>query len=179
MTTPAAGSEPPPPVPDRIARNLSPARAALISHEDSRRVVGLLEDGTSIVITEEAMLVVDDEQVLRRFTWSSVDFASFESDSRTLSVRLVDGTQGLEARLAGNVTDVATAIKERVDSSIVHLEKSVLSDGTPVRVALRRGADGELFTQVTSVGTPRLTEADQRRIDDIERRVRQTVGLDE
>ena len=168
-----------PSVPDRVARKLSPRREELLRGEATPRVVGVLEDGASIVATPSALFVVDDEAVRLRLAWHEVDRASFSGEEVRLSVYPVeDAGTPISLRLDGNVAAVADAVKERVDASIVHVDQTTVSDGTVVRVALRRDGDGQLFSQVTALGAPRLTEADQQRIDDLERRVRQTVGLE-
>lgn len=168
-----------PSVPNRVARRLSPARAALLAEEASNRSVGVLADGASIVVTPAALLIVDDERVRARHIWHEIDRVAFLAQEATIKVYLVeDAGTALAYQLDGNVLEISAAVKERVDASVIHVDQTVTSDGTIVRVALRRDDRGEVYSQVTSLGYPRLTERDRRRIDDLERRVRQTVGLD-
>ncbi len=174
-------SRPPGPRTPRSAHRLPASRARHLGAEDARRVSALLADGTHAVASSAALVLVDDEGVRQRYVWHEVDHASFDADTATLTVRFVDGTRPQLALVTAGQHGAGflTAVRERIEWSIIHLEQSVLSDGTRVRVTLRRDPDGAVFSQVTTLGTPRLTEQDRAKIDDMVRRVRGTIGLDE
>lgn len=167
--------------PPRSAHRLPPARARHLGPEDAQRVTALLTDGTHAVASAAALVLVDDSGIVQRVEWHEIDHASFDAERRTLTVRFTDGArEPLELVTAGpRGADVITAVRERVEASVIHQEQTMVADGTRVRVALRRDGDGRVFTQVTTLGSPTLTERDMARIEDLTRRVRATIGLTE
>jgi hypothetical protein len=115
---------------------------------------------------------------VRRHPWSDVDRASFAPEPPAITVHWVTGA--VEELPLDPPVPVAFAqtLRERVQSSVVHVETVTVPGAGPVRVALRRGDAGDLFTQV--IGTGRVDLADPRvaaLLDAAEARVRAAAGL--
>ncbi|MDD9208150.1 hypothetical protein PU560_17010, partial [Georgenia sp. 10Sc9-8] len=70
-----------------------------------------------------------------------------------------------------------TALRERVQSSVVHVESETLPSGTVVQVHVRRDEDGELISQLTARGPLTGDVAEQRVVDALERRARTAAGM--
>ncbi|GIG36885.1 hypothetical protein [Cellulomonas pakistanensis] len=115
---------------------------------------------------------------VRRHLWSDVDRASFAPEPPAITVHWVTGS--VEELPLDPPVPVAFAqtLRERIQSSVVHVESVTVPGAGPVRVALRRGEAGELFTQV--IGTGRVDLADPAvaaLLDEVEARVRAAAGL--
>ena len=131
-----------------------------------------------VVGTRRGLRVVEAETVLARY-WSDVDGARLDPETATLSVTWVDGTAPTHVVLADpTTTALARLVHERVQSSVVHHETVNLPGRRSVRVVLRRGHDGELFTQVVGPGTVDLDDpVTAAAVDAAESRVRGAAGL--
>ncbi|WP_407344016.1 hypothetical protein [Pengzhenrongella phosphoraccumulans] len=118
------------------------------------------------------------QPAIQRRPWSDVDRASLDPETETITVGWIDGTsQGLHL-LNNRQPAFARALRERVQSSVVHAETVRVVGGRQVRVALRRDEDGRLFSQV--IGEGRINLADPvvaAVVDAAEARVRGAAGL--
>jgi hypothetical protein len=136
-----------------------------------------LSGGRWLAATRRALYVADGAEVVRH-PWSDVDRASFAPEPAAITVHWVTGAVQ-ELPLAPPVpVSFAQTFRERVQSSVVHVETVTLPGVGPVRVALRRGEEGELFTQV--IGSGRVDLADPAVVavlDEAEARVRAAAGL--
>ncbi|MGV8965344.1 MAG: hypothetical protein ACOH2F_03615 [Cellulomonas sp.] len=115
---------------------------------------------------------------VQRRPWSDVDRASLDPETDTITVGWIDGTTQDLHLLNNRQPAFARALRERVQSSVVHAETVRVVDGTQVRVALRRDEDGRLFSQV--IGEGRVNLADPivaAVVDAAEARVRGAAGL--
>ncbi len=139
-----------------------------------------LTDGRWAAASRRALHVVgeDAETPVERTAWADVDRASFSPESTTITVH----------RVAGDVDDLVLAppvpvsfaqtLRERVQSSVVHVETVTVPHGGRVRVALRRGEDDELFTQVVGTGRVDLDDPEVVQVlDQAEAQVRAAAGL--
>ncbi|NHT17301.1 hypothetical protein [Cellulomonas sp. IC4_254] len=115
---------------------------------------------------------------VRRHLWSDVDRASFAPEPAAITVHWVTGSvEELPLDPPVPVT-FAQTLRERVQSSVVHVETVTVPGAGPVRVALRRGEAGELFTQVIGTGRVDLTDPGVAALlDAAEARVRAAAGL--
>ncbi|XCB30300.1 hypothetical protein RQN30_02385 [Arcanobacterium hippocoleae] len=68
-----------------------------------------------------------------------------------------------------------TAVRERIEYSLVYQLSDILPSGVVVRGQVRRNADGSLFTQVLTDSTPEV--ADYEAMISFEGELRQAVGL--
>ena len=110
--------------------------------------------------------------------WSSIDRAAWDPTTFTLTVTFTTGTDPLAA-LMPEKTPVRflTAIRERIEHSVVMSETVPLKDGTKARVALRRPVDGELFIEVLHDEPQPATNAEDRtKIDNVVARVHDLSG---
>ena len=111
--------------------------------------------------------------------WCDVDRASLDPLTANLSIFWADGSPVSELHLADNQDPkFASVLHERVQSSVVLAETMRLPSGQIVRVAVRRDANGGLFSQVIGPGTiplhdPKIVAL----IDAAETRVRDACGL--
>jgi hypothetical protein len=133
--------------------------------------------GRWLAATRRALYVVDATQVTRH-AWTDVDRASFVPDPAAITVHWVTGTAEELPLTPPLPVAFAQTFRERVQSSVVHVETVTPPGAGPVRVVLRRGADGDLFTQ--SIGSGRVDLADPAvvaLIEEAEARVRAAAGL--
>lgn len=141
-------------------------------------VAAELADGRWAAAARRSLYVAGPEGEVDRHPWSNVDRASLDPETSTITVHWVDSPRE-ELTLAGpGAAAFARTLRERVQSSVVHSEIVTLPGGGQARVALRRGEDGRLLSQV--IGSPDLDLADPEvaaRIDAAESRVRSAAGL--
>lgn len=110
--------------------------------------------------------------------WADVDRATYDTDSNVIRVHWVDGDESTPLMLDGRRSVLPQVLRERVQWSVVLAEPVKLPGGRSARVAVRRRADGELFSQVIGGGDVDLTDPDIADvIDAAEARVRNAAGL--
>ena len=155
----------------RARLELHPGDAVLVATE--------LADDRWVVASRLALYVLDPGEPAARYPWSDVDHGALDPATRTLSVRWVWGrTTRLVFADAPGSSAFAQTFRERVQQSVVHAVAATLPDGQRIRVALRRGEDGELFTQVlgeasVDLSDPRVAAV----VDAAEDEVRDAAGL--
>ncbi|WP_225754733.1 hypothetical protein [Actinotalea sp. Marseille-Q4924] len=161
-----------PPLPDDVRDRLG------LAERDRPLAVGRTTNDGWVVATRAVLVVLDGAEVLRR-AWVDVDGARLDPATGDLTVTWVDGTPTTRIPLVAEAArDLARAVHDRVQSSVVHGEKVELGGGRTVRVVLRRTDDGSLITQVigagdVDLGDPRTAAA----VDAAEARVREAAGL--
>ncbi len=162
-----ADQRPQPPVLDRAtARRLKDLGVAVSAP--------LVEDRWLGVAMDE-LVVLGAEGVEHRHFWSETESASWDADTRTLTVRWIDGSEPLRLRTTiDEVFDALTAVRERITSSQVHVEILPTTAGD-VRALIRRGPGGTLFSQLIARGP--LTDDERRLADGLERQARSAVGM--
>lgn len=131
-----------------------------------------------VVATRRGLTALTDDDVLGR-AWTDVDGARLDPATDELTVTWVDGTPTTVLALVPEAArDLARAVHDRVQSSVVHGERVELGDGRTVRVVLRRAHDGALLTQVIGAGDVDLSDPGTARVvDAAEARVREAAGL--
>lgn len=161
-----------PALPDDVRSRLG------IADDEAPLAVGRTTSDGWVVASRGGIAVVEGEEVLRR-AWTDVDGARLDTASDELTVTWVDGTPTTTLHLVAEAArDLARAVHDRVQSSVVHGEKVELGRGRTVRVVLRRSADGELLTQVIGAGDVDLTDPQTAAaVDAAEARVREAAGL--
>lgn len=139
---------------------------------------GELTDGWAVA-TSRGLSVVPAEGSTEPRAWSLVDAARLDPEAVAITVTWVDGGSPTVLHLVDERdVPLARTIHDRVQSSVVHRETVPLPGGESVRVVLRRGADGELTTQVIGSGRVRLEDpAVAAVVDAAEARVREAAGL--
>lgn len=150
---------------------LLPGEAVLASAE--------LVDGWAVAGTAALHVLRNAAPAPSSHAWTDVDGASLDPETSQLTVRWVDGSAPAVLHLMDDTaTTFPRALHERVQNSVVHSERVELTGGRVVRVALRRGADGGLTTQVIGTGDVDLTDpVTASAVDAAEARVRDAAGL--
>ena len=130
------------------------------------------------VLTPERADASTGDVAAVREPWAGIEKASFDPETTTIRVVLVRGGV-LDLALAGTEwRTFATTLRERVQSSVVHVESVTLPGGVLARAAVRRHEDGTLFSHVSTaerVDTSRPAVA--QALDELEERVRVAAGL--
>ncbi|RPF20682.1 hypothetical protein EDD34_1279 [Myceligenerans xiligouense] len=156
-------------------------RTALREHGTDRPLARTeLDDGgwafasrTTLIVTSGGGEVTVDRE------WCDVDRATADPETGTITVEWVDGGAPLVLRLAPKGrASFPQALRERVQWSVVHAAPVNLPDGRSARVAVRRRANGDMFSQV--VGGADLDLSDPvvaAAVDAAESRARSAVGL--
>ncbi len=135
-----------------------------------------LTDGRWVVATRRALYVAGEGVV--RHAWVDVDRASFSPETTAITVYWVTGTAEELALTPPVPVTFAQTLRERVQSSVVHVETVTLPRGGQARVVLRRGEQGELFTQVIGSGRVDLGDPEVVAVlDRAEEQVRAAAGL--
>jgi hypothetical protein len=80
-------------------------------------------------------------------SWSEIDHAVWEQESRTLVIWWVDSRRTTPLEIQDDVGRLPEVIRERVQSSVVLTASVPLPNGRAGRVALRRGPGGALVAQ--------------------------------
>ncbi|KGM14319.1 hypothetical protein [Cellulomonas bogoriensis] len=161
-------------VPDDVRSALPTSRGDRVLAEAE------LVDGWAVATGEglHVLGTVEDADAVVSHPWHEVDGARLDAESGELTVTWVDGTAPTTVRLKDHrALTFPRVVRDRVQSSVVHRE-AVQVAGTTVRVALRRGPGGGLFTQVIGPGTVDLTDpVTASAIEEAESRVREAAGL--
>lgn len=155
----------------RARLSLGPGEVVLASVE--------LTDGWAAASTARLHVIHGAGEGTSAHLWTDVDSASLDPETVQLIVRWVDGSRPTVLHLTDDTASTfPRALHERVQNSVVHTEKVEIGGGRAVRVALRRRADGGLFTQVIGTGDIDLTEpGTAAAVDAAEARVREAAGL--
>ena len=166
------------PVFRRRAPRLPDAVATHLPAGDKPLAVAPMRNGSWAVVTRDALLVVGEDGLGQRTTWHEIDTGTWDGDTRTFTITWADRERPDERLVldSDDVEKLTSAIRERVQASVVHQEV-IDVEGTRVRATVRRREDGSLYSQLTAFGRlPRREDVDQR-LDELEARVREAVGL--
>ncbi|MDO4242597.1 MAG: hypothetical protein Q4C85_02345 [Actinomyces sp.] len=116
--------------------------------------------------------------------WHEVARGAWDAGALTFTITWIDAAPELLLRVTtvveGGEVDVAPfarALRERVESALVHSASDTLPSGLRVTVSARRDEDGGLYTVCTPAPPDGLDEADRAALVVLERRVRDGVGL--
>lgn len=110
--------------------------------------------------------------------WSDVDRATYDMESNVIRVHWVDGDEPTPLTLDGRRSVLPQVLRERVQWSVVLAEPVKLPGGRSARVAVRRRANGDLFSQVIGGRDVDLADPEVAGvIDAAEARVRNAAGL--
>ncbi|MCF4123042.1 hypothetical protein L1785_18870 [Antribacter sp. KLBMP9083] len=171
-----------PRLPDDVRRALRAQGA------DTPLAQAALADGSWAVATRAALATTSTppasapeggRTVVVHRPWCDVDRASFEPTDGVLTVEWVDREPALLLPLEPEQrTSLPQVVRERVQWSVVHAEPVALAGGRSARVAVRRTADGEIFSQaIAGPGVDLDDPAVADVIDAAEARVRNAAGL--
>ncbi|MDR3068544.1 MAG: hypothetical protein LBU50_03475 [Cellulomonas sp.] len=160
-----------PRLPDEYRQRLAPTDDVLAAVE--------LADRRWAAAGRRALHVLDvDGERVQRWPWAQVDHGSLDPQQRTLTVHLVDGPE-LVLELVDQTSSrpFAGAFRERVQSSVV-CSCDVTAPSGIVYVTVRRGEDGDLFTQVVGPGKADLDDPQVAAlVKEAEARMREVAGM--
>lgn len=162
-----------PSLPDSLRRGLD-----LPTGDKVLSATRLADDQGWLVATRLALHILPLAGEHEAHPWSDVDRGSFDPETPAITVHWVTG-QAQEFPLADQRPARFTqTFRERVQSSVVHVQNVQIPGAGTVRIALRRDPAGALLTQV--IGSPQVDLADPgvaALIDSAEREVRSAAGL--
>lgn len=163
-----------PSLPDDVRRGLS-----LAPGERILAVAELADGGWAVATTADLAVVHGADGGSPRRPWAHVDRASFDPDRGVLTVIWVDATHDTTLWLVDAERSVLPqTLRERVQWSVVLAETVAVPGGGDVKVAVRRTADGAMFSQALAGPGVDLEDPDVARVvDATESRVRGASGL--
>src|SRR5690625_2790806 len=139
-----------------------------------------MTNGSWVVVARDALLVVGEDGLGQRTAWHEIETGAWDGDTRTFRITWADRERAEQSRVLDHddVAVLTAALRERVQGSVGHHEPTEV--GRPrAGATLRRGGDGRLDSLVTALGPLPEGEEVEREPDDLERRVREAVGLAE
>jgi hypothetical protein len=159
-----------PRLPDAVARH--------VPDGDRMLAFAPLSDGGWAIASRSALVLVSPHGEAVRHGWDDVEHGSWDGDAETLTIRWVDGTPDATLAPVGPVGHAfPEAFRERVQWSVVHVERAALRPGVTVQVVIRRGASGALGSRTTVDGGGPLNESERLAVARLEHSARQAVGL--
>lgn len=126
--------------------------------------------------TPGEVVVAGADGVRWRRNWHEVDHGSWDEERSAITITWVDGGR-TELALADGARAFPEVFRERVQSSIVHVERLELGTGVMVRAVIRRAADGSLLSQVIADGPVGGSPEESDAVLALETRARRAVGL--
>jgi hypothetical protein len=123
------------------------------------------------------LAVADPDGAHWQRPWHDVDHGSWDEAGPTITVRWIDGADTVLTFDGSPPRAFLEAFRERVQSSVVHVERLELGDRVTVRAVIRRAPDGRLFSQVIADGAVGARDRDAKAVLALEARARRAVGL--
>lgn len=132
-----------------------------------------------LVLTASEIALVSPEGRVWARGWHEVDRGEWEGDSHTFTITWVGEREPTTIVTEAEFPrDLPLAFRERVDASIVHTEHAPAPGGGMLRATVRRhSTDSRLLTQVSAVGQVHPGPDLDARIDALEAKVRDAVGM--
>ncbi|MEV7972183.1 hypothetical protein [Cellulomonas sp. NPDC089187] len=161
-----------PALPDPLRRSLD------LPSDDKILATAQLADDGWLVATRHALHVLPSTGERLTRPWADIDRGTFDPEAPAITVHWVTGDSDNYPLAPPTPVKFAQTFRERVQSSVVHVQKVQIPGAGTVQVALRRGADGKLLTQV--IGSPQVDLTDPGTlavVDAAERDVRAAAGL--
>ncbi|WP_124054974.1 hypothetical protein [Arcanobacterium ihumii] len=134
-------------------------------------------DGQLWLATSPTELAIVSGNKVERIEWSDFANAAWDGVKRELVMVFIDPSlQNLRFVLIDEYSEnFVTAVRERIDRSIVYQQFVELSSGVIARGQVRRNSDETLFTQIVVDGV--VGEGDSSMLHDLEAELREAVGL--
>lgn len=141
--------------------------------------VAPLADDQWAAVARHALLVLGPDGLVQTTAWDEVETGTWDGDARTFTIIWSDRERDEQVLqlLDDEVADFTGALRERIQSSVIHAEM-VEVEGTRVRATVRRREDGSLYSRLTAFGPLTGTAEETAQLDALERRVREGAGLD-
>lgn len=150
---------------------------SVVAHLGRRKpeVVAELVRGEWLVVSPDHLIVVGEDGIRIELPWTGIENAAWDGATREFTVNLVDGQSTTIQAASDDVWLATVAVREHVNSSIVHVEYLATLAGGEVRALIRKDSRGELSSQLIARGP--VAPAEQAEVDALERRSRAAVGL--
>lgn len=142
-----------------------------------------LARGRWAAVTTPALVVLvpteEGQAEVSTAPWHELEHGSWDGEKGELTLTWIDRTRKeLVLRPAHEKVEAFTsAVRERIQSSVVHTEHGTTPSGATIRAYIRRDDRGQLLSQVTATGPLSPEPQDQAVVDEVERRAREAVGL--
>ena len=149
--------------------------AALFPRADRPVAFASLANGGWAIATQTALVVAGADGVEWRRPWHEVDRGAWDEATSAITSRWVDGSDAALELAPSRRRRLLEALRERVQSSVVHVERLELPGGVVIRAVIRRAEDGSLLSQVLGDGPVPVSA--QPQIETLEARSRRAVGL--
>lgn len=152
-----------------------PAEAA--AHVEPRSVLSwtALDNGHVLVVEPDRLVVVANDGIAIEMPWIEVENAQWDGHKRVLTINRVDGESLTFVTASDKVQAATAAVRERITSSIVHVEFYTTLAGGEVRALIRKDSRGALLSQLVARGP--VSPREEPAVDELERRARAAVGL--
>lgn len=162
----------------RRSVRLPDAVAAHLPAGDKPLASAPMRNGSWAVVARDALLVVGEDGLGQRTVWDEIETGTWDGDTRTFTITWADRERPDQPLVldSDDVDLLTAAMRERVQASVVHQEVIEI-DRTRVRATVRRREDGSLYSLLTAFGPLPRSEDVDRRLDELEARVREAVGL--
>ncbi|SNU01369.1 hypothetical protein SAMN06298212_11030 [Ruaniaceae bacterium KH17] len=158
-----------------MARTSLPSSVSAHLGRTKPEVVAPLVRSEWLVVSADRLIAVGEEGIRIDLPWIAIENASWDGSARRLTVNLVDGQTAELHTKDDDVWLATTAVREHVNSSIVHVEYLDTLAGGEVRALIRKDSRGNLSSQLIARGP--VAETEQPEVDALERRARAAVGL--
>lgn len=148
-----------------------------VSGAERRAPAIALAGGGFAIVGNEAVLVADDDAVVARYEFHTIQHAQWEAEPRLLTLQRADPAQ--PAVVLQSATDdverFSSALVDAVEHAIVYSATVKLPGGRWARATVRRRHNGDLVVDV--VGTAR-DGVDDAAVERLLAKVREVVGMD-
>jgi hypothetical protein len=167
-----------PSLPADVAVHLAPREHVLAAAPLAPDVATPSDAPAWAAATGAGVVVLDRTGVRWRRAWTDVDHGSWAEATDTLTITWVDGGPATALVLAPQAGRwFPEVFRDRVQASVVHVERRTVPGLGEVRAIVRRSPDDTLFSQLVAPGSRDLTPREQDEADALEAQARRAVGL--
>lgn len=137
-------------------------------------------DGDRVVLAgRHALMLVGADGIQDSGLWYEVQFARWAVDTKRLTVVWIQPEREpmVVTTESDNPKRLMQAVSARVSKTIVATRSFFTATGVRVSASVRRRVDGELFSTLIADGP--MTEDDRIKADEIERTLREDLGVED
>ncbi|ROR74115.1 hypothetical protein [Bogoriella caseilytica] len=150
---------------------------------DRSHALAELQHGSWSAVTARALVILTTveggEVEVSSAAWHELEHGSWDGEEGVLTLTWIDRArpQLVLTPAHERVEAFTAAVRERIQSSVVHTEHGTTPSGASIRAYIRRDDRGELLSQVTATGRLGTDPSEAEVVDEVERRAREAVGL--
>ncbi|MBM7825565.1 hypothetical protein JOD55_001392 [Arcanobacterium pluranimalium] len=132
-----------------------------------------------LAISPAALAILGPGEQAQLIEWSDFAHAAWEDSQRLLTLTFIDpALPQMRFELVENYSEnFVTAVRERIDRSVVYQQFVELTSGVIARGQVRRNSDETLFTQILVDGEIHDKDRDEELLRELETELREAVGL--